>query len=194
MSRTVTGMVASANGPLGPFPGWVADDDAGRDAYDRLRRRVLWAVPSGLYVVGSTDGGGRRNGMALNWLTQVSFEPKLVAIGVEADAVTHTLIEASGVFTVCLIAREDRAIIRKFTKPVEVDLVARTLNGFGFHERTTGAPVLDCSVAFIDCRVHDAPRYGNHTLFVGEVVDAGFLGAEDVEVLRMEDTRMNYGG
>jgi len=29
---------------------------------------------------------------------------------------------------------------------------------------------------------------------VGEVVDAGFQKAEDTPVLRMEDTRMNYGG
>jgi hypothetical protein len=35
---------------------------------------------------------------------------------------------------------------------------------------------------------------GNHTFFVGEVVDCAFLADEDTEVLRMEDTRMNYGG
>ena len=35
---------------------------------------------------------------------------------------------------------------------------------------------------------------GSHTLFVGEVVDAGFQKNEDTAVLRMEDTRMNYGG
>jgi len=35
---------------------------------------------------------------------------------------------------------------------------------------------------------------GDHTLFVGEVVDAGFQKAEDTAPLRMEDTRMNYGG
>jgi flavin reductase (DIM6/NTAB) family NADH-FMN oxidoreductase RutF len=187
-------MVAGASGPVGPYPQWVDDSDEARDAYDRLRRRVLWTVPSGLYVVGSTDGGARRNAMALNWLTQVSSDPKLVAIGVEDAAVTRELIEVSGVFSVCFVARDDRAIIRRFTKPVDVDLGARTLNGFGYHERATGAPVLDCSVAFLDCRVHAAPRFGGHVLFVGEVVDCGFLGAEDVPVLRMEDTRMNYGG
>ncbi|MFM7535136.1 MAG: flavin reductase family protein [Acidimicrobiales bacterium] len=187
-------MAASAEGPLGPFPAWVDDDDAARDSYDRLRRRVLWTVPSGLYVIGSTDRAERRNGMALNWLTQVSFDPKLVAIGVETDALTHELIESSGVFSVCFVDREDRAIIRKFTKPVAVDLEARTLNGFGYHERATGAPVLDLSASFLDCAVRSAPRFGNHTLFVGEVVDCGFLKPEGTPVLRMEDTRMNYGG
>ena len=35
---------------------------------------------------------------------------------------------------------------------------------------------------------------GDHTLFLGEVADAGFQKPEDTPVLRMEDTRMNYGG
>src|SRR6478736_4290690 len=93
-------------GPVPPFPAGADPDE-----YDRLRRRVLWTMPSGLYVVGSTDGAERRNGMTLNWATQVSFEPKLLAISVEKEAVTHELIEAGRVFSVNLIDVEDRAIV-----------------------------------------------------------------------------------
>jgi flavin reductase (DIM6/NTAB) family NADH-FMN oxidoreductase RutF len=181
-------------GPTGPFPPAVAATDEARDDYDRLRRRVLWTMPSGLYVVGSTDGGDRRNGMTLNWATQVSFEPKLLGIGVEKEALTHELLEAGGVFSLCIIDREDRAIVRKFTKPVDVDLEARTLNGFPFHDGISGAPILTQSAAYLDCRVHQAVDVGGHTLFLGEIVDAGFLKPEGTEVLRMEDTRMSYGG
>ncbi|MBW3548927.1 MAG: flavin reductase family protein, partial [Actinobacteria bacterium] len=92
------------------------------------------------------------------------------------------------------VARDDRAIVRKFTKPVEVDLDAMTLNGFPFHEGRSGAPVLDQAPAFVDCEVRHTLDVGNHTFFVGEVVDAGFQADEDTPVLRMEDTRMNYGG
>ena len=109
-------------GPVGPYPPSVADDDQAHDEYDRLRRRVLWTMPTGLYVIGSTDKAERRNGMTANWVTQVSFDPKWIAVSVERTAVTHELIEAGGVFSVCVIDREDRAIVRKFTKPVEVDL------------------------------------------------------------------------
>ena len=42
--------------------------------------------------------------------------------------------------------------------------------------------------------VRQSVEVGNHTLFLGEVVNAAFLKPEDTEVLRMEDTRMNYGG
>ena len=57
-------------GPIGPFPAGVDTDEA-RDEYDRLRRRVLWTMPSGLYVVGSR-AGERRNLMTLNWGTILS--------------------------------------------------------------------------------------------------------------------------
>jgi len=177
------------DGPVGPFPPGQDPDE-----YDRLRRRVLWTMPSGLYVVGSTDRGERRNGMTLNWATQVSFDPKVLAVAIEIGAYTHELVAVSRVFCLNIVDREDRAIVRKFTKPVEVDLGARTLNGFGYHEGATGAPILDQAVAFLDCEVHDSVAVGGHTLFLGEIVDAGFQKPEDTPILRMEDTRMNYGG
>lgn len=177
-------------GPVPPFP-----DGADPDEYDRLRRRVLWKMPSGLYVVGSTDKAARRNGMTLNWATQVSFDPKWLGVSVEHGAFTHELIQAGGVFSLNIIDREDRAIVRKFTKPVEVDLDARTLNGFGYLDGpATGAPVLAQSVAYLECEVRQPVEIGNHTLFLGEVVNAAFLKDEETDVLRMEDTRMNYGG
>ena len=178
----------TSDGPVGPFP-----DGADPDAYDRLRRRVLWTMPYGLYVVGSREGD-RRNAMTLNWATQVSFEPKLLGVGVEKTALTHELIEGGGAFCLCIISREDRAIVRKFTKPAEVDAAAMTLNGFLFRDGRTGAPILTQSVAFAECEVRQAVDCGGHTFFIGEVVDADFLLAEETPVLRMEDTRMNYGG
>jgi flavin reductase (DIM6/NTAB) family NADH-FMN oxidoreductase RutF len=186
------------SGPIGPYPPGVASEDD-RIAYDKLRRRVLWSMPYGLYVVGSTsgpttDGPPTLNGMTTNWVTQVSFDPKLIGIGVEKPALTHELISAGRVFSVCTIARDDRTIVRKFTKPVEVDHDARTLNGFAFHTGVTGAPILDQAPAYVDCEVRQSVEVGNHTFFIGEVVDAAFQADEETEVLRMEDTRMNYGG
>ena len=181
-------MAGASAEPVGPFP-------SGSDPveYDKLRRRVLWTMPSGLYVVGSR-AGDRRNGMTTNWATQVSFEPKLLAVSVEHGAVTHALIHEGRVFSLCIIDREDRAIVRKFTKPVEVDPVAQTLNEFPYLERATGAPILTGCAAWLDCELRQEVEVGGHTLFIGEIVDAGFGKPEGTEVLRMEDTRMNYGG
>ena len=176
------------SGPVGPFP-----EGAEPEEYDKLRRRVLWTMPYGLYIVGSR-AGDRRNGMTLNWATQLSFDPKLLGVAVEDAAFTHELITEGGVFSLNILDREDRAIVRKFTKPVEVDLDVKPLNEIPFHDGATGAPVLDQAVAYVECEVRQSVDVGEHTLFIGEIVAAGFQKDEATPVLRMEDTRMNYGG
>lgn len=180
------------SGVIGPFPPDVETSD-GQSEYDKMRRRVLWSMPYGLYVVGSRHGD-QRNLMTLNWATQVSFVPKLIGIGVEKTAWTHELIESGGCYALCTIAREDRTIIRKFTKPATADLEAGTLNDFPFHDGRSGAPILDQAVAWIDCALRQAVDCGGHTFFIGEVIDCGFQQDEETPVLRMEDTRMSYGG
>jgi flavin reductase (DIM6/NTAB) family NADH-FMN oxidoreductase RutF len=51
------------------------------------------------------------------------------------------------------------------------------------------------AVGWLDCEVRQKLPLGSHSLFVGEVVGFGFgEGGEEAEVLRMEDTKMNYGG
>jgi flavin reductase (DIM6/NTAB) family NADH-FMN oxidoreductase RutF len=62
-------MAGSTGQPVGPFP-----PGADPEEYDKVRRRVLWKMPSGLYIIGSR-AGDRRNGMTGNWVTQLSFDP-----------------------------------------------------------------------------------------------------------------------
>ena len=175
--------------PIGPFP-----PGTDPEAYDRMRRRLLWKLPMGLYVLGSRSGP-RRNLMTINWATQVSTRPKHVAVSVEGAAVTHALISEGNCFALSLLSRAQRAEVRKFVKPAVEDPLAGTLGGVHYHEATTGAPIPELAIAWLDCEVRHRLEVGSHTLFVGEVVDAGFAeGAEESDVLRMEDTRMSYGG
>jgi len=184
--------VAEASGPVGPFPDGVDPVE-----YDRLRRRVLWAMPTGLYVLGSV-AGGERNLMTANLVVQLCVDPKLVGVAVESSARTHGLIESGGCFAVSFVARDDRALVRRFVKPAADDRVARTLNGVAYLDApVTGAPVLARAVAFLDCRLERTVGFGSHSLFVGLVVDAALGAGRDLEgdpVLRVEDTRMSYGG
>jgi flavin reductase (DIM6/NTAB) family NADH-FMN oxidoreductase RutF len=200
--------MSSTHDVVGPVP-------AGKDpdTYDRMRRRVLWSMPTGLYVVG-TRAGDRRNLMTISWVTQVAMSPKLVGIGVESSAVTHELLVNGGVFALSLLPRSQRAVVRRFAKPVSEsnvdDATGRgEMQGQPVFSASTGAPILDIAVSWLDCEVRHTLALGSHSWFVGEVVDCGELSAassdgpvsdgpasdgDDVGVLRMEDTRMNYGG
>lgn len=195
-------MTRSTGDVVGPVP-----DGRDPDVYDRLRRRVLWSLPLGLYVLGSR-AGTRRNLMTVSWVTQVAQTPKLVGVGVEKGAVTHGLLVDGGVFSLSLLARRDRALVRHFVKPVQEsdiddDTGLGTMNAIPVHRATTGAPILTAAVAWLDCQIRHTLPLGSHTWFVGEVCDVGAVeppapgSAPDGDasgILRMEDTRMSYGG
>lgn len=178
---------------VGPFPSNVDPD-----AYDRMRRRILWSMPSGLYVLGSR-AGGQRNLMTLNWATQVATDPKLLAVSVEVGALTHRLVSDGRAFSLNILTRDDRPIVRKFAKPLADDGDPTQLAGFAVTPATTGSPILQHALAWLDCEVRHSVDCGSHTVFIGEVVDCGTREADRHDedrpgVLRMEDTRMSYGG
>lgn len=173
---------------LGPVPAGADPDD-----YDRRRRRVMWAMPSGLYLLGSRAGPDV-NLMTANWVTQVATQPKLVAVGVETAALTHRLISDGGAFAVSLLHRRDRAVTRKFVRPAVYDEAGGSLNGFEVLTAHTGAPIFAGSAAWLDCEVRHRLEAGSHTIFVGEVMDCAAPDGDAVEILRMEDTKMHYGG
>jgi 3-hydroxy-9,10-secoandrosta-1,3,5(10)-triene-9,17-dione monooxygenase reductase component len=181
---------------VGPFPLGQNPED-----YDRLRRRVLWAFPTGLFVVGTAgelDGRRCHNLMTANLVVQVATDPKLVAVAIETSAVSAALVASGRCFAVSGLAREDRAVVRRFVKPVQdvvYDEAGRPAEMAGEAVRVgaTGAPILARAALFVDCSVRELVELGSHVLAVGEVLDAGGRPGE-VEILRMEDTRMSYGG
>lgn len=152
-------------------------------------------MPHGLYLLGSRSGD-RRNLMTTTWVTQVSHDPKLVGASVEREALTHELIASGRSFTVSLLARTDRAVVRHFVRPAVADDAAGMLSGLHFADaQVSGAPIPDLAVAWLDCSLERSVELGSHTLFIGQVVDASVGDDEQLSaLLRVEDTRMNYGG
>ncbi len=166
------------------------------DEFDRHSRRVLWAMPTGLYLIGSR-WEDKVNLMTANLAVQVCLEPKLVAAAIERDSVTADLVTRSGSFTLSLLARADKAVVRRFVKPVrevEGDRDGHVVGLSGHPVREVGPaglPVLSAAVGYILSSVIDRRSLGSHVLFIGQVSE---VGGEPEEVLRMEDTLMHYGG
>ncbi len=159
---------------------------------DELINKVTWKIPNALALVGSR-AGDEWNAMTTSWITQLSMEPVLIGIGVDNDAVTHRLITDGGSFSVNLWSSDDTRVFVKFSKPAAFDAGEMTLNGRSVREGETGAPVFDEAIAHLDCEVRQTLDLGTHTLFIGEVVDAG-VRDDDATSASMSDTRMKYGG
>jgi flavin reductase (DIM6/NTAB) family NADH-FMN oxidoreductase RutF len=157
---------------------------------DELINRITWKIPNALALVGSR-AGDERNAMTTSWITQLSMEPVLIGVGVDNSAVTHRLISAGGCFTVNLWDSDDTRVFVKFSKPASYEDSA--LNGRAVSEATTGAPIFEEAIAWMDCEVRHTLDLGTHTLFVGEIVAAA-INADDKRSASMNDTRMKYGG
>jgi len=157
---------------------------------DELINTVTWKIPNALALVGS-KAGDERNAMTASWITQLAQEPVLIGVGVDVTAVTHRLITEGGSFTVNLWDAGDTKVFVKFSKPAVDD--GATLNGRPVRAATSGAPVFEEAVAWLDCAVRHSLDLGTHTLFIGEVLDASLRDA-DARPASMSDTRMKYGG
>jgi flavin reductase (DIM6/NTAB) family NADH-FMN oxidoreductase RutF len=163
---------------------------------DRHRRRVLWAMPTGLYLIGSR-AGDEVNLMTANLVVQVCLEPKLVAVALEREALTTRLVRAGGAFSVSLLPRTERAVVRHFVKPVveverSADGTVLAMSGHAVKEiGPHRLPILTTAAGYLCCDLTSTEDLGSHVLCIGEVVG---VGGEPSDVLRMEDTRMHYGG
>ena len=157
---------------------------------DQLVNKLTWKIPNALALIGSRSGE-ERNGMTASWISQLSMEPVLIGVSVENTAVTHRLISEGGSFTVNLWDAEQTRVFVKFSKPAAY--ADGTLNGRPVREATTGAPVFDEAIAWLDCEVRHSLDLGTHTLFVGELVD-GAIADDGPRGAAMSDTRMKYGG
>ena len=155
-----------------------------------LINKVTWKIPNALALIGSASSD-EWNGMTASWVTQLSMEPVLIGVGVENSAVTHRLITDGGSFSVNLWSSEDTRVFVKFSKPATRD--GDTLNGRPVRIGATGAPIFEEALAWIDCEVRQAIDMGTHTLFVGEIVDAG-INDDEQRAAAISDTRMKYGG
>jgi flavin reductase (DIM6/NTAB) family NADH-FMN oxidoreductase RutF len=155
-----------------------------------LINNITFKIPNALALIGSASGD-EWNGMTASWITQLSMEPVIIGVGVDNKAVTHRLIAEGGSFTVNLWSSEDTKPFVKFSKPAERE--GNTLNGRPVKTATTGAPIFEEAIAWMDCEVRQAIDLGTHTLFLGEIVDAA-VNEPEARAAAMSDTRMKYGG
>jgi flavin reductase (DIM6/NTAB) family NADH-FMN oxidoreductase RutF len=157
----------------------------------QAKKVALRAINYGLYVLTAIDGD-LIGAAGVNWLTQASFEPPLVAAAVKTDNDSHAIISKTGAFAVNVLGEDQLDIGKAFFRTTKVE--GDTLNGYRFESGPeTGAPLLVDLPYWFEARVTDTVRRGDHTVFVAEVVNAG-VRDESATPLLLRSTGMNYGG
>lgn len=147
--------------------------------------RVMHEMPYGLYIVGSKEPeAGKVNGMMADWVMQVSFRPRLVAIGFENDSHTLRNLRERPHFTVNLLSQDERSmeLARSFAQPYsgekiegregpEAHKLHYKLEGVPYRLSEHGCPVLEAAMAWFEAETEQFIPIGDHTLVIGRVLD-----------------------
>jgi flavin reductase (DIM6/NTAB) family NADH-FMN oxidoreductase RutF len=157
--------------------------------YPAARKKALRLISYGLYVATSRHGDLYGSG-TINWLSQSSFDPPLVMAGIQRDSSLHQAISGSRAFAIHIVGKSQKNLATAFFKTARVE--GDLINGWRFTLGVTGSPILADAVAYFECRVVDEVRGGDHTIFVGEVVESDVRREE--EPLTIRETGMAYGG
>jgi flavin reductase (DIM6/NTAB) family NADH-FMN oxidoreductase RutF len=163
-----------------------------------VKKTALRMIPYGLYVLTSENQDGQIAAATVNWVTQASFEPPLVVVGVKTDSSVFGIIKESKAFALNVLGKDQQGLAFTFFKPTTRD--ADTVSGEKFRRGASGAPILDRTPAFVECVLRDSIERGDHAIMVGEVIEAGVArqpeGRPDDATLWLRDLgeKTFYGG
>lgn len=135
-------------------------------AVDESRfKQAMSYFASGVTVV-TTENGGHRYGLTVSAFSSLSLNPPLVLICVEKSVRANEIIPKAERFAVNVLSAEQEAVSNRFASKID-----DRFEGIATHEGLLGVPLIDGALAAIECRLHDTLAGGDHTIFVGEVVN-----------------------
>ncbi|MCA9844518.1 MAG: flavin reductase family protein [Dehalococcoidia bacterium] len=166
---------------------------------DDAKKTALRMIPYGIYVATADGGDGMLAAATVNWMTQSSFSPPLIAMGVKTDSGLYAALKKSGKIGVNILGKGQEGLAFAFFRPAEAG--EGTINGEPYVPGpATGAPLLTAAHAQLECEVRQIVELGDHHVVVAEVVDASVVrqpeGRPDEAVLEMKNLgeKVFYGG
>ena len=145
---------------------------------DQMEKEWLSAfgkMTYGIYVL-TTAFEDRINGMIASWVSQVSYEPPLISVAVHPNRYSHQLIDQSRCFALHVVAKDRTDLPKRFKGP---DPQAK-FSDIEWSKGKTGSPIITDCIAWFECELAGSLAPGNHTVFIGKVVDAKMVSENSV--------------
>jgi len=156
---------------------------------EQAKKTALRRIPYGLFLLTAKNGDDIASG-TVNWVTQTSFKPPLVAVAIKQGSHPYDVVKSAGSFAINELGADQKEVAQTFFGTVTPD--GNTLGPVTFKPGVTGAPIINESPAYWECRVVGVVEQGDHHVFLGEVVEAGV--SNDTPTLLLRETPWNYGG
>lgn len=155
---------------------------------EQSKKTALRMIPYGLYVLGTKDGDAL-GAATINWVTQASFQPPLLAMGIKADSKTLRHLKSDGTFALSILGAGQKDVAFAFFK--STDASGDSINGYRYETQETGAPLLVDAPAWVEGRVAEIVERGDHSVVIAEVIGAGVR--QETAVLTLAECGVNYG-
>jgi flavin reductase (DIM6/NTAB) family NADH-FMN oxidoreductase RutF len=149
---------------------------------------ALKKLTTGIYIV-TAKQGLEINGMVASWVSQVSFVPPLIMVAIKQERYSHAIIAQEKVFAVNVLSAEQHELIPTFKGR---NNPAKKFLHTSHEPKNTGAPIIKDALAYLDCKLIEQFTPGDHTLFIGEVVEGAVL--HEGVPLASSDLEHIYGG
>jgi len=130
---------------------------------DRLFRDAMGKFATGVTVVTTKLEDGS-HGMTANAFMSVSLDPKLVVVSVGHKARFLSKVQESKKFAVNILSAEQKEMSMVFAGQLKDEVEIN-------FEELAGLPVLPGALAQVSCEVVSEYVEGDHTLFIGKVLD-----------------------
>lgn len=133
---------------------------------DARFKEAMSHFASGVTVV-TTEHDGTPYGMTVASFASLSLHPPLVLVCIEKAVKTHDAIRGAGLFGVSILSREQADVSGRFASKSD-DKFA----GIAIRRGEHGLPLIEGAICTLECRVQEQLPGGDHTIFVGEVLDS----------------------
>lgn len=152
--------------------------------------QALRKLSYGFYILTAGNNNDKAAGTVC-WASQVSFEPPQVMVAIKHDSHLNRVVKETGSFALNVVGKAEKPSLSNFHRETKLD--DGKINGHAYQDGETGAPLLDGFPTIIECKVVEENQPGDHTLFVGEVVNT-IVNNKDAEPLMVWETDLRYGG
>jgi flavin reductase (DIM6/NTAB) family NADH-FMN oxidoreductase RutF len=139
-------------------------------------RDVMSHFATGITVL--TAGGDHSHGMTANAFTSVSLDPPMVLCCIARTAQMHEAILRTRSFGVNVLSADQEPVARYFASRNRPKGIAQFDQVDWISGPRTGAPLIAGSLAWLECELAQVYHGGDHSIFLGSVLDASRRSGE----------------
>ena len=129
--------------------------------------RACAQFATGVAIATVADAAGSPHGMTINSFTSVSLEPPLVLICIDHKARILDHFLSADFFAINILRDSQQELSERFARPGE-----DRFDALGWYPGETRAPLIPDALAIFECAVFERRKAGDHTIVIGEVVQA----------------------